>query len=297
LVKDRFGKEVDNLRLAVTGRCNLACFFCHHEGYTPNICSAGAGKEMSPGEIRTVVEVAAGQGINRVKLTGGEPLLREDLGQIIKEVGAVAGIGEVSLVTNGVLLEERVGDLEGVSRINVSIHTTQPNIYRKITGRDLHGKVLKGIEATVKAGLPVKLNMTVLKGLNEDEVEGMVELAKRMGTDLQLIEYHSPEMDGGKFVNLDKVEKWLDENSEKKSELKDNRRKRFEVKGVKVHLVRPMFNREFCENCHRMRVTPDGKFKPCLMREDNHVEFDVMSRESVEKAFGEAIKRKEPFFR
>ena len=298
LLKDRFGREVDNLRLAVTGRCNLACFFCHHEGYTPNICSASKTiKELSKEDIGRIVSVAAGHGISRVKLTGGEPLLRPDIGEIIQTVKGIKGINEVSMVTNGVFLEENLKNLGGLNRMNVSIHTSRPAVYKKITGRGLHSKVLDGIRQSIAAGLPVKLNMTIIKGLNENEVPEMTALAKELGADLQVIEYHSQNFKETLAPNIPHIEAWLEANSEKSTELYDNRRRKFLVNGVWVTLVNPMFNKDFCNNCHRLRVTPDGSFKPCLLRQDNHVKFDPASEACIDDAFVEAVRRREPFFK
>ncbi|MBR9681662.1 MAG: GTP 3',8-cyclase MoaA [Candidatus Altiarchaeota archaeon] len=297
-MKDRFGREVDNLRLAVTSRCNLKCFFCHHEGYTPNICSAPITEgEMDIADIVRVVEVASKYGLTRVKLTGGEPLLRKDLLQIIGEIKKVDGIGEVSLVTNGTFIESQLGALKEVSRVNVSLHTTREAVFEKITGKNLHSKVVRGIKKLVEMKIPVKVNMTVIKNLNEDEVPDMIALAKELKTDLQIIEYHSNKMSDSLNFDISAIQQWLEQHSHKTSELRDNRRRKFKVEGVNVTLVRPRFNPDFCKHCHRLRVTPDGKFKPCLLREDNHVDFDVKRVENVEKAMLDAIQKKEPFFK
>ncbi|NIQ05014.1 MAG: GTP 3',8-cyclase MoaA, partial [Candidatus Korarchaeota archaeon] len=176
LLHDRFGRKLNSLRISVTQNCNLECIYCHREG---EIVSTNY---MTAEEITTIGEIACQLGMNKVKLTGGEPLLREDLPQIVSVISRHAH--EVSLTTNGVLLEKCAYPLfkAGLKRVNVSLPSPTPKNFRKITGRDYIQQVKDGIKAAVKNHLhPVKINMVLLKGINIDEVPEAIKFAQEVG--------------------------------------------------------------------------------------------------------------------
>jgi cyclic pyranopterin phosphate synthase len=301
-VEDRFGRPLRSLRISVTGECNLRCFYCHREGME------GGGRRMGAEELGRVAEVASSLGMRRVKLTGGEPLLREDLEEVVREVAEHAE--EVSLVTNGVGLEGRAGALAGAGlrRVNVSLDTLDPEKYARLTGVRALDRVVRGIEAALDAGLvPVKLNMLLLRGVNEEEVEGMVEFARERGAKLQLLElirlpWDPPRIYEAFHLDLSGVEGWLRERGKEVGRRgEQNARRVYRVDGVEVEVVRPMHNSEFCLHCTRLRLTHDGYLKPCLMRRDNLVDLLTPLREGreeeVRRAFELAVERREPFFR
>ncbi len=279
----------------------MSCFYCHREGLE------GGGRRMEAWEIGRIAEVACGLGMGKVKLTGGEPLLRQDLEEIVREVSSSSE--EVSMVTNGIGLKERASGLAeaGLKRVNVSLDTLDPEKYAKLTGvRALDG-VLDGIRAALDAGLhPVKLNMLLLRGINEEEVEGMVEFARRMDLKLQLLELirlptDPPEIYERFHVDLSGIEERLKERGREVRVRKElHARRVYEVDGVEVEVVRPMHNSEFCLHCTRLRLTHDGYLKPCLMRNDNLV--DVLSplregkEDGVREAFELAVRRRRPYF-
>ncbi len=300
-MKDRFGRPVRSLRVSVTGECNLRCFYCHREG------REGGGRRMSAEEIGRVVEVASSLGMGKVKLTGGEPLMRPDLEEVVREVSAHAE--EVSMVTNGVGLAERAEGLAGAGlrRVNVSLDTLDPQKYARLTGVGALDKALRGIEAAVDAGLtPVKLNMLLLRGVNEEEVEGMMGFARERGLKLQLLELirlpgDPPRIYESFHLDPSEVERRLRERGREVRVRKElHARRVYEVDGVEVEVVRPMHNSEFCLHCTRLRLTHDGYLKPCLMRNDGLV--DVLSplrggrEEGVRRAFELAVERREPYF-
>ena len=315
-ITDPYNRPVLNIRIAVNGACNLSCFFCHSEGeYTIFKCSKKeTTRELTPNEISQVVRVAAEFGVKEVKITGGEPLLRKDINEIISAINSIPGIKDISMVTNGLLLEKKAYGLKksGLRRANVSLHSLKSEVYSTITGyRKMDGpeRVIRGIKAAKKAGLnPVKINFVVLKGLNEDEIDDMIELSARLKVPIQFIEYHEPkgfssQIFRGYYYPLRNLEKELESKAVRIYQRRMHARKRYYLpNGAEVEVIRPMFNPEFCANCTRIRVTHEGEFKPCLMREDNHVNFlkafeSENSIEELKKLFLEAVNRREPYYK
>ena len=303
---DRFGRPFNSLRVSVTQRCNFDCFFCHMEGEAPS------SEEMTPKEIGEIVRVACKLGVKNVKFTGGEPLLREDIADIVSRIAQYAE--EVSMTTNGSLLKETAAALRkaGLRRVNVSLHSVDPETFAKITGRDALQQVEEGIEAALKNHLePVKINMVVFKGMNDHEVPQMIDFAGSLGVILQLIEFQPVlrENQGAwhRFhCDLAETEGWLEKEAFKiESRALQARRKYFLKKDGKVscvEVVRPMHNTSFCRNCTRLRVTSDGRLKPCLMRNDNLVEAAAILRRGggsheLEEVFRRVVELREPYWK
>ena len=189
MLRDPCGRPVTNLRISVTQECNQRCIYCHREGERPG----KNGDLLTPEELERIAKVAASLGIGKVKFTGGEPLTRHDLPDII--AGVAAHIKDVSLTTNGTFLCGLAKKLRaaGLSRVNVSLDSVVSRTYAKITGTRKLGAAIRGIRAARKAGLvPVKLNMVVLKGLNDDEIPRMMKFSAEEGAVLQLIELEAP---------------------------------------------------------------------------------------------------------
>jgi len=303
VLTDPYGRPIGSIRISVTQRCNLDCFYCHREGEDSKL-----GKEMTPEEIGRVSEIAASFSIKKVKLTGGEPLVRKDIAEIIRRIKSTRGIREVSMTTNGILLSGNAEKLKdaGLSRVNVTLDTLDAEKFRRITGVDAFEDVVSGIRAAVKADLcPVKVNMVLLKGLNEDEVEDMMEFTKKNNLVLQIIELESPsetEAYAQYHAELEKVENSLRKLAERIVVRRmHHRRKYFLRGGGEVEVVRPMHNTEFCRHCNRIRVTSDGKLKPCLFRNSNLVDFvgpmrKGASDDELKALFVEAAERRAPFF-
>ncbi len=308
-MKDRYGRPVKSIRVSITERCNLRCFYCHREGEWHKHV-----EEMTPEEIERILRIARDLGIRKVKFTGGEPLYRDDVVEIVARAAPLMD-RDVSLTTNGTLLEKFAYELKeaGANRVNISLDTLDREKYRKITGLDMLPDVLKGIYAAVDAGLnPVKLNMVLLKGINEDEIEDMIRFSAEAGAILQIIELETPvEREQTSFFQKYHVDpKFIEEHLEKiADEIKFNelhRRKRFRFKFngkvAEVEIVRPMHNTVFCMNCTRIRLTSDGKLKPCLLRNDNLVDIltplrNGASDEELREIFVEAIMRREPYWK
>lgn len=304
---DDYGRRLTTLRIAVTDRCNLRCIYCHREGED---YSVGVNGDVDIDELASIVSIGAELGLSRVKITGGEPLLRKDIVDLVYRLSSLDGIEEVSMTTNGVLLSDYAYKLKevGLKRINITVNTINKETYRIITGFNLLDRVLDGVESAVDAGLtPIKVNMVLLKDLNEDDVPSMIEYAANIGAVLQVIEFEKVgvvdnELYGKLHASLDRVETLLSRIAVAKYYRSSHARPRYVLpNGVVVELVKPMHNPTFCKYCDRLRVTSRGELKPCLLRCDNHVNIVEAircgaSREDLKKLFLLAIARRKPYF-
>jgi cyclic pyranopterin phosphate synthase len=302
---DTCGRPLLNLRIALTQRCNLSCVYCHREGEEGH--TAETAEEMTRDEIVRIARAAVNLGISRIKLTGGEPLMRLDICQIVKGIAAISGLKDLSMTTNGALLRDKAHELHvcGLKRLNISLPTLNPETYNKLT----HGKienVLEGIKAAIKEEFyPVKLNMVVLNNVNEQDVPAMMNFARANGVVLQLIEL-DPVNVSGKYYSLH--HKGLDEFEEMLRQeavtIETRRfmqsRRIYRLKDVTVEIVHPIENSEFCMHCTRLRVTSDGKLKTCLMRNDNLIDIITpirkgVSDEELSNLFIRANENREPY--
>lgn len=301
MVYDDYGRPTLNLRIAVTQKCNLKCPYCHREG------EATPSTEMSIEEITRIAHTALGLGISKIKLTGGEPLMRPEIGQIVDGISRLRGVRDLSMTTNGTFLAPSAKRLRksGLMRINVTIPTLDARAYQRLTGGNLRD-VIEGIKAAVEAGLyPVKLNMPLLRGINEGEVERMIRFAEYTGTILQLIELEPLNVDDAYYMRYHAAPNGIEEDLRMRAvEIRTRKymqsRKVYFLPHVKVEVVHPIENTEFCAHCTRIRVTSDGKLKPCLMRKDNLVDILTPLRNGADDAeltqiFIKAIKRREPY--
>lgn len=287
---DAYGRKVTGLRIALTPRCNLSCTYCHHEG------EIAPRQEISKEMVVCVARAAAELGVRAIKFTGGEPLMRHDLEEIIASMPENL---DVSITTNGILLAERAKSLAeaGLDRVNISLDSLNPDTYSRITGckeGDLQ-KVIEGIDAALKAGLqPIKLNVVVLRE-NELEIPELIEFCRKRGLILQLIELL--DLKGLRVSgDIEKIEQTLREMADRVQTREMHRRKKYFLDGAEIEIVRPIDNTEFCANCTRLRVTSDGKIKPCLLRSDNLIEIDTCDCERIKELLKKANARREPYF-
>jgi cyclic pyranopterin phosphate synthase len=288
---DSYGRKVTGLRIALTSRCNLRCLYCHHEGEVqPN-------GEISDEMVIGVARAAAALGVRSLKLTGGEPLLRQGLASLIAQMPPQM---KISLTTNGIYLAEQAESLAraGLGRVNVSLDSLKPEVYRNITGGregDLE-RVLQGLDAAAAAGLlPIKLNVVVLKQ-NEAEIPAIIDFCREKGLIAQLIQLL--DLSGrGLSGDIDAIEARLAAQADRVQTREMHRRKKYLMDGAEVEIVRPMDNTEFCANCTRLRVTSDGKIKPCLLRSDNLVQIDSCDCGRIEELLRQANARREPYFK
>ncbi|MDI9644853.1 MAG: GTP 3',8-cyclase MoaA, partial [Candidatus Verstraetearchaeota archaeon] len=298
---DPFGRRIHGIRISLTQRCNLNCLYCHHEG------ELSSSAEMTTEEVVRVIRVARDLGVRRVKFTGGEPLLRSDLEVIISSSWSL-GLEDVSVTTNGQLLEERASSLygSGLRRLNISIPSADPRTYRAVTGGDL-GRVVSGLWAARSRGISVKINTVVMRGINDSEIEKMVEFAKRNASSLQFVELEDLRLEKGFFekyhADLSGVEAFISQMADRSIERGEmNRRRVYWIGDFPVEIVRPVNNPEFCSACTRIRVTSDGKLKPCLMRGDFLIDLLGPMRsgcqdDRLKALFMEAVSKRTPFYK
>ena len=263
-MKDQFNREITYLRVSVTDLCNLRCSYCMPDG----ICKVGHREILSFEEITEIVSAAAQLGIWKVRITGGEPLVRKDCTELCRMLCAVPGIREVDMTTNGTLLPLYAGELKaaGLSRVNISMDSLVPEKYSSITGGGRLEDALRGIRAARDAGLtPIKLNAVLIGGFNDDEIADFVELTRADPIELRFIELMPM---GGHFGK----EAYLPGNTvlERVPELEplpDNggvaRLYRLPDGKGRIGLISAV-SRHFCASCNRLRLTSEGKLKPCL---------------------------------
>jgi len=297
---DRFGRPLTKLRISVTDKCNLKCFYCHEEGLEKS------QYEALPEEFELLVRIFSKFGINSVKLTGGEPLVRNDIVEIVHRISCVKWIKDLSITTNGQLLSEYARDLKknGLNRVNINLPTIDREKYRKITGGGNVEKVIEGTMEAKNAGLyPIKLNMVLLKGINEEDVEDMINFSIKNGFILQIIELEPLGKAADKdffekyHVSLLKVKEQLRKKAVKIETRSFQKRTVYYMKKGIIEIVDPLENTDFCFHCTRIRVTPDLKLKPCLMRNDNLVQIKrPLTEETIREAILEANRRREPYF-
>ncbi len=306
-MRDPFGRETTNLRISLNRKCNLRCFFCHMEGQPQS------EYDLTADELERIVRAATEVGIRKVKLSGGEPTLRRDTLEIVRRLRP--HLEELSMTTNGALLTRLALPLRraGLDRINVSLHTLRRETYRAITGVDALPKVLEGLDTALTAGFTqVKINVVLLKGINEAEVWDLMDFAAGKGAVLQIIELQGPlhQLDGPSFweryVSVKSLEQELRRQGVLvgKNELHDRPRYQIPANGSSaiVELVGPMFNPSFCNGCYRIRLTSDGRVKTCLFDERAEVNLkEALERgaadEELVALLAKAIRSRVPYWR
>lgn len=305
VLKDSCGRPLLNLRIAITKKCNLRCSYCHGEGEVKR--SESSETEMTGEEIVRIAKVAVGLGISRLKLTGGEPLTRSDVVELIKKISLIPHLSDLSMTTNGTLLAPLAKDLHtnGLRRVNINLPTLNGDVYHKLTEGNVNN-ALEGVKAAVEAGFcPVKVNMLVLKGVNDCAVPEMIEFARETGTILQLIELEPINVSAAYYSAnhkpLDEYEALLKQEAvEVETRQYMQNRRIYRLPDVKVETICPTENTDFCLHCTRLRVTSDGKLKPCLMRNDNLIDIltplrNGASDEQLMELFELANQKRQPY--
>ena len=300
-VRDAYGRPLNNLRLAVTNECNYRCVFCHLEG-DPLGEPARPGRLppiVLPREYGIVARAARLLGIDSFKITGGEPLIRRDIVEIVRSLSENAPGSDISMTTNGYLLSKLAPGLAeaGLRRVNISIHSLDEERYRFITGVKGLYMALKGLEAARDQGFKLKVNMVVLKGVNEDEIFKIAELAHANGAVLQLIELHPVGL-GAKFFSkyfypLSLVEKKMMEMGARVERRSLHNRPVYVLPGgVRIEVVRPHANPIFCAGCSRVRLSATGHLTPCLNWKGHRIHLlpRIRSAGSEEEAVMEAAR-------
>jgi cyclic pyranopterin phosphate synthase len=281
--KDRFGRDIDYLRISLIDHCNLRCVYCMP---LTGLSFAPAEELLSASEIELVARAAIAAGFRRVRLTGGEPTLRSDLVEIVRRLAAVPGMGDVAMTTNGILLPKLARDLKlaGLKRVNIHLDTLNPERVRQIMRWGDLARIWQGIEAAEAAGLtPIKLNTVVARGYNDTDVVDLAALTVTRDWHVRFIELMPLGTDEAaatareRYVsNVDtrqRIERGLGTLIPLPSEHPADESKNFrlaEARGT-IGFISPV-SEPYCGSCNRMRLTADGKFHLCLLNDD---ELDV----------------------
>jgi len=288
---DYFGRNIRYLRLSVTELCNLRCRYCMPED---GISKMSHFDMLTEDEMINAVEAAAKLGITKLRITGGEPLVKRNILSICRRAANIEGINEVCITTNGTLLPPMAEALReaGVNRVNISLDTLAEDKYSYITRCGSLDKAIKGIESAIDAGFDrIKINSVLIGGFNDDEIKSLAELTKAYPIDLRFIEL-MPMYDGGEFgeaayISGEHVLRALPMLRETKSE--PGVAKLYSLPGAKgnVGIISPVSN-HFCGSCDRIRITADGKVKPCLHSSDEY-SIKGLSKDEMLETIKEAI--------
>ncbi len=298
MLVDAFGREVTDIRISVTKRCNFGCIYCHDEGLGPVARPRMPhDEEMTVDEVERIVRVAREFDIRSVKFTGGEPLVRQDMEAIVDRT--VRQIDDVSMTTNGSMLEGRAEALRdaGLKRVNVSVDSLDPEAFKDIRKGDLQ-PVMRGIQEALRVGLkPVKLNMVVFERTLAFIPQMIDFIGHGEGLKLQLIQFMPELTDHVEWmVNIDAVKKWLEAQADEVLVREMHHRRIYLFNGAEVEVVDPVYNAEFCMNCHRIRVTHKGELKGCLNRNDDLIPTRGLDLDGVRDAFRKVVANRVPYY-
>ncbi|HEX8720788.1 MAG TPA: GTP 3',8-cyclase MoaA [Pyrinomonadaceae bacterium] len=276
---DSYGRAIRDLRVSVTDRCNFRCFYCLPHGEPP---AAPKAQMLTYEEIARAVEVFVSLGVDKVRLTGGEPMLRRDIETLVRMVARIDGLRDLALTTNGFNLAERAAGLRaaGLDRVTISLDSLRPEVFTEMTGVDVLGRVLEGVRAAKRVGLvPVKINAVIVRGRNEEEVADMAAFAREHGLVMRFIEY----------MPLDSGHGWAREQVVSGAEIRRRVEGRFPLAPVRVErgsetssryrfadgapgevgIIAPV-TEPFCGACSRVRLTADGQIRTCLFSKAEH---------------------------
>jgi cyclic pyranopterin phosphate synthase len=312
-MEDRFGHRISYLRVSITDRCNERCTYC-----MPQELQEWLPREeiLTFEETLRLIRLAAELGVSKIRITGGEPLTRRGVLDLIRQLPKIPGLNDIGLSTNGTLLARPVEPNltmvaalrgAGVRSVNISLDTLDRNAYSQITGRDLHAQVLGGIEAAIAAGFEqIKLNAVLMRGRNEDQLIPLVEFAGARNLILRFIEMMpvstSEVLDRRNFVSTFEAKRAIEASFGSlipEPQFRTNGPATyFQIPGrqQRVGFIGAMTNLHFCESCNKLRLTCDGKLRPCL---GSYLEFDIMkplragaSDDELKKFFLDVVDRK-----
>jgi cyclic pyranopterin phosphate synthase len=309
MLRDSYNRPIRDLRVSLTDRCNFRCFYCLPHGEPP---IAPKEQMLSYEEIEYVCEIFVALGIEKLRLTGGEPMLRRDIETIIRKLSALksSGLQDLALTTNGYYLPERAQGLKdaGLDRVTISLDSLKRDVFKRMTGVDVLDKVLAGIAASKAAGLePIKINAVIVRGHNEDEVADFAAFAREHDVKMRFIE----------FMPLDSGHEWSREDVVSGKEIRDRIGERFPLERLdvprgsetssryrfadgapgEIGIIAPV-TEAFCGACSRIRLTADGQIRTCLFSTVEHSLRDVVrsgaSRREIMDYIHSVILKKEP---
>lgn len=299
---DKFGRVHNYLRISVTDRCNLRCKYCMTEDGVDFINHENILKYE---EMINIIKAGVDLGINKIRITGGEPLVRKGIESFIADLNKINEINDISMTTNGVLLAAKAEKLKeaGLKRVNISLDTLKSDKYEEITRNGNIQNVLNGIKEAIKVGLkPIKINTVLIKGFNDDEIEELIKLTIKDEIQLRFIEYmpigHANHNWKNGYLSLEYIKNHLQElgyDFEDDNEIQGNGPSDYiKIKGAKgsigfIHAI----SHEFCSTCNRLRLTADGFLKPCLYwDEEINMKPFVNDKEKLKEIFVDTVNNK-----
>jgi cyclic pyranopterin phosphate synthase len=288
---DKYGRRHTYLRISVTQRCNLDCVYCRRT-------DTGALDPLSFEEIERVTRLFAEGGVEKIRITGGEPLMREGLPDLVSRLVKIPGIRTVGLTTNGVLLNERIDALKaaGLTHLNISLDALRASCYEKITSSPHHARVMEGIFRALHEGFtPLKINVVVIRGVNDAEIPDFVAFTKTRPVHVRFIEF-MPFRDNGwrpeLYVPADEIMERIEAEHRLTPEPVLSTSRDFRVQGFqgRIGIISPM-SKPFCKACNRLRITSDGTFKACLFSK-GELNLTSLLRDGVDDRFlGESLRK------
>ncbi|MCT4632506.1 MAG: GTP 3',8-cyclase MoaA [Firmicutes bacterium] len=294
---DKYGRKINYLRISITDRCNYRCRYCMPED---GVCKKEHQDILRFEDIIKVVSHGAAMGISKIRLTGGEPLIRKGVVDLVRQIKSIDGIKEVAMTTNGSLLPRFAKELKeaGLDRVNVSLDSLNADKFKDITrGADLK-EVLDGIKLCQDLGMsPIKINVVLIGGFNDDEIVDFVSLTKDQDIDVRFIELmpigEASQWSKGHFIPNTKVLEMVPELNEVEAQDISSPAKYYKLDGAKgtVGLINPI-SCTFCSNCNRIRLTSDGKLKPCLHSDDEIDLKDYIENNNLDQAIQASIETK-----
>jgi len=286
MLVDSFNRKIDYIRVSVTSRCNFRCLYC-----MPNTPFEWEPHEniLSYEEMFEFLKLAIDEGVNKIRITGGEPLLRRDLDVFIKMLYDYKPSLDLALTTNGYYLKEYAKKLKeaGLKRVNISLDSLKRDIASKIAQKDVLPKVLEGIDEAIKNGFVVKLNMVVMKGINDDEIVDLLEFAKKKEVIIRFIEFMENEKayPNIKRVDSDEIIKKISKKYNFKELKKDNSAsKYFQMDDGYIFGIIEPHNEDFCKSCNRIRLTAEGYLIPCLFFTESYNIKKALRNKDLKKA-------------
>lgn len=297
-MKDHYGRKINYMRISITDLCNLRCVYCMpEEGVKKHLHQ----KNMSFEEIIDLIKAGVSLGIDKIRLTGGEPLVRHGIVDLVKQIGDIAGIKDLTMTTNGILLTKYAKELKaaGLNRVNISLDTFDAEKFHRITRWGHIEDVLSGIEAAKAVGMdPIKINTVLIKGFNDNEIEAFVNYTKDQDVFVRFIELmplgESSGFAENQYLSNNEVLKRMPQLIPVIDSNKTGPAEYYQLPGARgqVGLINPISN-HFCSECNRIRITTDGKIKPCL---HSDYEIDIMTHrkkgESYQQILLQAINEK-----
>ncbi len=300
---DRFNRNLNYLRISITDRCNLKCLYCVPRDLIPKLPHH---EVLSYEEILRIVRVSIGLGTSKVRVTGGEPLVRKGVYHFLKQLAGIEGLLDISLTTNGVLLKDNIHKIKsaGIKRLNISLDTLNREKYKQITGYDFFDQVWEGIELAQRMGFyPIKINVVPVKGINDDELVDIAKLSMTHPFHIRFIEYMpmgSSHMDIDRHLLAPEIKKHIEQLGElvpvdRSTYDGPAERFKFESGRGEIGFIRPI-SRHFCQTCNRLRLTASGQLRPCLMHDKQEDLKSIIrkgcSDRELAEVFLEAVRHK-----